>query len=82
MNLENVIPCLMDARVSGPREGLIAGLADDSRKVVSGGVFVAVRGHLVDGHEYIDKAIQAGASVIVAFKASSASCWYDWDCCG
>jgi len=66
MNLENVIPCLMDARVSGPREGLIAGLADDSRKVVSGGVFVAVRGHLVDGHEYIDKAIQAGASVIVA----------------
>ncbi|MBR4154284.1 MAG: UDP-N-acetylmuramoyl-L-alanyl-D-glutamate--2,6-diaminopimelate ligase, partial [Paludibacteraceae bacterium] len=37
----------------------------DSRKVVPGSMFVATRGTAVDGHDYIDKAIEAGASVIV-----------------
>ena len=37
----------------------------DSRKVVPGCMFVATRGTAVDGHDYINKAIEAGASVIV-----------------
>ncbi|MFN5171021.1 MAG: UDP-N-acetylmuramoyl-L-alanyl-D-glutamate--2,6-diaminopimelate ligase [Cyclobacteriaceae bacterium] len=43
----------------------VAGLAFDSRKVKSGFLFVAIRGTLSDGHEFISKAIAAGASVIV-----------------
>lgn len=66
MNLEDVITCFPNARISGPREGVLEGVADDSRKVVPGGVFVAVRGHLVDGHKFIDVAIAAGATTIVA----------------
>ena len=44
----------------------IKGITADSREVVPGGLFVAVRGVAVDGHRVIGKAIEAGASVIVA----------------
>ncbi|GGD20935.1 UDP-N-acetylmuramoyl-L-alanyl-D-glutamate--2,6-diaminopimelate ligase [Hyunsoonleella pacifica] len=37
----------------------------DSRKVVNKDVFVAVKGTLVDGHNYIDVAIKQGALVII-----------------
>ncbi len=38
----------------------------DSRQVNVGDLFVAVKGTHVDGHEYIDKAIEKGASAIIA----------------
>lgn len=41
-------------------------LTSDSRKVVPGAMFVAVRGPQNDGHRFIPQAIAAGASVIVA----------------
>lgn len=44
----------------------INGITADSREVVPGGLFVAVRGVAVDGHSFIGKAIEAGAAVIVA----------------
>lgn len=37
----------------------------DSRKVVAGDTFVAIKGHTVDGHDYIEKAIANGATRIV-----------------
>lgn len=44
----------------------VTALTADSRQVVPGAVFVAVRGPLSDGHAYIGSAIERGASVIVA----------------
>lgn len=43
----------------------VRGVAYDSRKVKPAYVFVAIEGFKVDGHDYIDKAIENGASVIV-----------------
>ncbi len=40
----------------------------DSRKVKPGSLFVAVKGTLSDGHSFIEKAVNLGASVIVAEK--------------
>ncbi|MEG1934921.1 MAG: UDP-N-acetylmuramoyl-L-alanyl-D-glutamate--2,6-diaminopimelate ligase, partial [Rikenellaceae bacterium] len=37
----------------------------DSREVVSGSLFVAVKGLATDGHNFIDKAIESGATTIV-----------------
>lgn len=37
----------------------------DSRKITKGSLFVAVKGVAADGHRFIDKAIEAGADVIV-----------------
>lgn len=40
-------------------------IAYDSRKVKSGCVFVAMKGFRVDGHDYIDKAIENGTKCII-----------------
>lgn len=45
---------------------IVAALTDDSRAVVPGAMFVAVRGVASDGHAYIGKALAAGARYIVA----------------
>jgi UDP-N-acetylmuramoyl-L-alanyl-D-glutamate--2,6-diaminopimelate ligase len=46
----------------------VLSLEDDSRRVKSDTVFVAVEGALADGHEYIEQAIDAGCSLVVAEK--------------
>jgi len=43
----------------------ITGLTFDSRQATPGTVFFAIRGVQVDGHAFIAKAVEAGASVIV-----------------
>lgn len=43
----------------------VKGITADSRAVVPGAMFVAVRGVAVDGHKFIDKALVAGATTIV-----------------
>ncbi|MFY0591419.1 UDP-N-acetylmuramoyl-L-alanyl-D-glutamate--2,6-diaminopimelate ligase [Roseivirga sp.] len=51
--------------VSGDMETEVTTLAFDSRKVEVGSVFIAVSGTQVNGHDYIDQAIQKGAVAIV-----------------
>src|SRR5687767_6510614 len=46
----------------------VKGLCFDSRKVKPGYVFVAIKGTASDGHDYITKAKELGASVIVCEK--------------
>lgn len=43
----------------------ITGITSDSREVAAGGMFVCIRGFLADGHEYIDKAVEAGAGAVI-----------------
>jgi len=43
----------------------VAELCIDSRKAKAGAAFIAVKGTQVDGHEFISKAIEQGASIIV-----------------
>ena len=43
----------------------VSGLQFDSRKIQEGNVFVAISGVHVDGHNFIDKSIELGASVVV-----------------
>ena len=40
----------------------------DSRKIRPGQIFVALKGHTVDGHNFINDAIKNGASKIIAEK--------------
>jgi UDP-N-acetylmuramoyl-L-alanyl-D-glutamate--2,6-diaminopimelate ligase len=53
-------------------------VTDDSREVQEGSVFVAVKGYLSDGHDYITTAIQSGAGVIVAQSAADESFQGTW----
>ncbi|HEX6290423.1 MAG TPA: UDP-N-acetylmuramoyl-L-alanyl-D-glutamate--2,6-diaminopimelate ligase [Herpetosiphonaceae bacterium] len=65
MNLAQLIADLPDAQVTGAREVAISGVTYDSRKVVPGSVFVAIKGTHVDGHRFIPQALQQGAAAIV-----------------
>ena len=51
--------------VDGNTSVEIKDLQIDSRSVKPGGAFVAVRGGVADGHQFIEKAIENGAAVIV-----------------
>ena len=51
--------------VHGSTDLSIEKIEFDSRKVSNNDVFVAIKGSLSDGHQFIDKAISLGASVIV-----------------
>lgn len=51
--------------VNGDRNVPVASVQLDSRKVAPGALFVAVKGTASDGHAFIPKALELGASVIV-----------------
>lgn len=50
---------------SGTTNLAVESICSDSRKVKKNSLFVAVKGTQVDGHQFIDKAIELGASAIV-----------------
>jgi UDP-N-acetylmuramoyl-L-alanyl-D-glutamate--2,6-diaminopimelate ligase len=50
---------------SGNMEVDVNHIAFDSRKVIDGSLFIAVKGTITDGHEYLSKAIKSGAVAIV-----------------
>ena len=51
--------------MSGEENPDIGGITFDSREVKQGDLFIAVRGTRVDGHLFIDSALQSGATVVV-----------------
>jgi UDP-N-acetylmuramoyl-L-alanyl-D-glutamate--2,6-diaminopimelate ligase len=53
----------------GTLPATIPDIADDSRRVVPGGLFVAVKGSERDGHTYLDSARQRGAAVTIVEDA-------------
>src|SRR6185312_5899949 len=57
----------------GTLPGTAVGIADDSRAVKPGGIFVAVRGTAADGHDYLDAAASAGAAMVIVEDAMRAS---------
>lgn len=59
---------LEDIRVShlyGDGEKLISGVTADSREVMPGSLFIAVKGTQSDGHAFIGKAVEAGATAVI-----------------
>lgn len=51
--------------VSGNQEVDVESIEIDSRQVVAGSMYVAIPGSAVDGHRFIDAAIEAGATSIL-----------------
>lgn len=65
MLLQDVLYKVRLQAVIGSTEVEVKGICIDSRKVQAGCVFIAVNGTAVDGHQFIDKAIESGAIAIV-----------------
>ncbi|MGQ0739063.1 MAG: UDP-N-acetylmuramoyl-L-alanyl-D-glutamate--2,6-diaminopimelate ligase [Bacteroidota bacterium] len=65
MLLQDVLYKVAIRSVAGSTSVEVKDVQIDSRKVKQGAAFVAVRGTAADGHQFIDKAIENGATVIV-----------------
>ena len=65
MELRTLISALEAPQVFGADQLEIGQIVSDSRRVIPGSLFVAVRGVAVDGHQYIASAIEKGAVAIV-----------------
>ncbi len=66
MNNKQLFSVLPGAAISGKLRKNLTLLTDDSRKVIPGCCYVAVRGTRFDGHSAIGDAVQAGAVAVVA----------------
>ncbi len=66
MELEQLIRELRDPIVTGSLDRRITSLGYDSRDAGPDSLFVAIRGRVVDGHSFIEQAIDRGAIAIVS----------------
>ncbi|MBQ9665169.1 MAG: UDP-N-acetylmuramoyl-L-alanyl-D-glutamate--2,6-diaminopimelate ligase [Bacteroidaceae bacterium] len=65
MKLKNIVSRLNVLEVKGDLERDICGVQIDSRQVGEGHLFIAVRGTVADGHQYIGKALELGAVAVL-----------------
>jgi UDP-N-acetylmuramoyl-L-alanyl-D-glutamate--2,6-diaminopimelate ligase len=65
MQLKILAAAIAPRRVIGPLDRSVESIAYDSRRVGKNSLFVALTGEKNDGHQFIDQAIEKGASVIV-----------------
>ncbi|MEY5046200.1 MAG: hypothetical protein RL713_1425 [Bacteroidota bacterium] len=63
--LQNILYKVKIQAIIGKTNVEVNGVAIDSRKVVAGGCFFAIRGVAKDGHQFIDTAINNGATIII-----------------
>lgn len=70
MELKRILTGIENFKAKGDLDIDIVKVVDDSRKVVEGCLFVAVKGFEFDGHSFVNDAIAAGArAVIVDIRA-------------
>ena len=65
MLLSNLIKGINYQKVVGDTDIDISSVVFDSREVGKGSLFVALKGSVSDGHDYIDSAVRAGAAAIL-----------------
>ena len=71
--LENIIQKLQPSKVIGESKVTVSGVCIDSRKADKGFLYAAMPGTHADGHDFIQKAIENGATVILANRADHPS---------
>ena len=65
MRLKELLKNIKPTQVVGDENTDITGVNIDSRKIKQGHLFVAMKGTQVDGHQFIPKALDLGASAIL-----------------
>jgi len=66
MKLSTLLSSVAAIKVDGPVDREITAIAYDSRRVKPGTLFVALRGEKVDGAQFVEQAISAGAEAVVS----------------
>ena len=65
MQINEILNGIDFVSLTGEKKPFISNIEFDSRKITKGSLFVAVKGYVTDGHDYIGSAIISGASAII-----------------
>ena len=65
MELKKILVGLEGLKAKGNLDLDIKGLKSNSKNIKEGYMFIAIKGYSVDGHDYINNAIEAGAKVVM-----------------
>lgn len=68
MYTEEILSALPQKRIIGHLPNNIKDIAIDSRSVEPSTLFICIKGFTVDGHDFAQKAVDAGATIIVTEK--------------
>lgn len=63
--VQEIIDVIKEVTVTGPTDVAVSHITADSREVKPGSLFICLTGAHVNGHDYIAKAIEAGAVVLL-----------------
>ncbi|MES2476008.1 MAG: UDP-N-acetylmuramoyl-L-alanyl-D-glutamate--2,6-diaminopimelate ligase [Verrucomicrobiota bacterium] len=72
MTLRELLPSLNQVTVAGSLDPEVRGITVSSREIAPGMIFAAIRGTTLDGHRFINDALAAGATAILAETAPPA----------
>ncbi|MBU5438179.1 UDP-N-acetylmuramoyl-L-alanyl-D-glutamate--2,6-diaminopimelate ligase [Tissierella sp. MSJ-40] len=65
MDIRSIVKDYPVSLLKGSLDVEVTGIQHDSRKIEKGNLFIAQRGFTVDGHHYIEKAIENGAKAVI-----------------
>jgi len=65
MRLFDITKLLISARLIGDGNVSFDGMDNDSRTIAAGMLYICVRGYAVDGHQFVDEAVEKGAAAVV-----------------
>ena len=65
MELKRILVGIDDLKAKGSLDIDVKNIESNSKNIKQGDMFIAIKGFNVDGHEYIESAINAGAKVIM-----------------
>lgn len=65
MTFQEIITLTQPVKAFGPEPQEIGALSQDSREISKGDVFIAIKGERVDGHHFVDEAVEKGAAVVI-----------------
>ncbi len=64
-SVEELLNATTGRQILGPGHGAFRGVATDTREDLQGRIFVALRGERFDAHDYLPRAVEAGAAALV-----------------
>ncbi|MBF0504705.1 MAG: UDP-N-acetylmuramoyl-tripeptide--D-alanyl-D-alanine ligase [Candidatus Omnitrophica bacterium] len=68
LTISEIIEATKGTLLQGPKKGQVCSVGIDSRKINKGELFIAVRGDVFDGHDFINDVIARGVRVVVLHK--------------
>lgn len=66
--LKELISIVNGQLIKGDPELTVSGISTDSRKIKKGELFLALKGERFDGHQFLNEAVQAGASALLVME--------------